>query len=93
MLEKENLSAPPKPEHDTERKRIMTHKERMEIVKERKLRKIQEQKEKIQQEEKQKVERAQIRQKHRQSMQKHTTKGQPVMGARINRLLDKIQQE
>lgn len=93
MLEKENLSVPAKPEHDADSKNTMTHKDRMELVKQRKLRKIQEQKDELEKQKRDKVERAQVRQKHRISMQKHTAKGQPSMGPRINRLLDKIRQE
>jgi hypothetical protein len=99
MLEKEGESVPSKeqPKSDDENQSKPQDKpknfaERTKLIKERKQRKQNERQEMVKKSLEERQEKDHIRQKHRKQMSKHTNKGQPVMGPRINRLLDKIRQ-
>lgn len=71
----------------------MTYNDRRELIKQRKnekrlrqLERVREQKQALESQEK-------LRQRHRARIDKRTRKGQPMMGPRINNLLDKIKKE
>ncbi|KAA8897710.1 hypothetical protein TRICI_006673 [Trichomonascus ciferrii] len=75
-----------------ERVKQQTFKDRMRIKKERKNAQ-REQRAKILEARKQdQKRREELRLKHKKQMTKYTPRGQPVMGSRINRLLDKIRE-
>lgn len=81
-----------KPEPRNEEPSKQTFKDRMRIKKERK-KTIREQRAKMLEAKKQEHERREeLRLKHKKQMTKYTPRGQPVMGSRINRLLDKIKE-
>lgn len=67
-----------------------TYEERKKMVKERKRQRKIEAEERERQRAAEKEQKLLVREKHKKQMKKFTKKGQPVMKARIDRLLDKI---
>jgi hypothetical protein len=68
----------------------------MQIIHERRRRQNQEKREQavrdVAAKKKDREDRELLRQRHKKQMTKYTTKGQPLMNGRINRLLDKIKE-
>lgn len=76
--------------HENDKKKALSHTEKLELIKERKRQKREQMDQTMRQKTEDRERKGKARQKHKEMMNQFTRRGQPKMGPRITRLLDQI---